>query len=90
MFYCAEAVLLEIDQEFSSHGEVQGAFGRELIKTGKLPAELHQYLLQAFRLRQEADYDAPSRIDKEAAVALLERARQFYAATLAFVETQNA
>ena len=86
MFYCTEAALLELNLEFSSHGEVQGAFGRELIKTGKLPPELHQFLLQAFRQRQEADYDAPSRIDENAALALLEQSRRFYTAIAAFIE----
>lgn len=65
-----------------------GAFGRELIKTGKLPVELHQYLLQAFRQRQEADYDAPSRIDKDAAAALLERSKRFYDETFSFIQNQ--
>lgn len=85
MFYAAEAVLLEQGLEFSSHGEVQGAFGRELVKTGKLPATLHRDLLRAFRDRQAADYDAPTRTTLDDAVPQLDNAKAFVAAVSDFV-----
>jgi len=86
MFYCAEAVLLEQGLEFSSHGEVHGAFGRELIKTGKLPNDLHQYLLEAFRRRQSADYDAPAEVTREDALRLFEQAQSFYETVFDFLQ----
>ena len=89
MFYCAEAIPLEEGLEFSSHGEVHGAFGRELIKSGKLPPELHQYLLEAFRRRQAADYDAPAKVTEEDVKILLDYAEKFYTSISEFISFQE-
>lgn len=48
MFYIAEALLAERDLEFSSHGAVHGAFGREFAKTRLLDPKFHGWLLRAF------------------------------------------
>jgi uncharacterized protein (UPF0332 family) len=57
MFYCAEALLLTKDMKFSKHSAVISFFGKEFIKTGILPTELHRYILRAFKERQKSDYD---------------------------------
>ena len=49
----------------SSHGAVHGAFGDRLAKSGRLNPKLHRYLLDAYRVRQSADYDAPADISEE-------------------------
>lgn len=56
MFYAAEALLAEQDLEFSSHGAVHGAFGKEFAKSGALDPKYHQWLLGAFESRQSATY----------------------------------
>ncbi len=77
MFYAAEAVLLEEGVEFSSHGAVHGAFGERFAKGGRLDAKLHRYLLDAYRARQSADYDAPANISAEDAATVVKRAEEF-------------
>lgn len=77
MFYAAEAALLEEGLEFSSHGAVHGAFGERLAKSGRLDPKLHRYLLDAYRARQSADYDAPADISEEDARVVIDRAQEF-------------
>ena len=77
MFYAAEALLLEEDLEFSSHGGVHGAFGERFTKTGRLDAKFHRFLLDAYRARQSADYDAPADVSREDAETLMSRAAEF-------------
>lgn len=47
MFHAAEALLLSKGLEFSSHGAVQSAYGREFAKTGLLRVRFHRALLDA-------------------------------------------
>lgn len=82
MFYAAEALLLDRGLRFSSHGSVHAAFGREFVLAGTADPDSHRYLLDAFRARQAADYEAPVDVSREDAVAQLERAAKF----LAFAE----
>jgi uncharacterized protein (UPF0332 family) len=77
MFYAAEAVLLEEGLEYSSHGALHAAFSERLTRTGRLDIKLHRYLLDAFRARQSADYDAPSDISGDDARAAVDRAVEF-------------
>ncbi len=88
MFYAAEAALLEEGMEFSSHGAVHGAFGERLTKSGRLEAKLHRYLLDAFRARHAADYDAPSDISEEDAKTLVERAEEFILALKKYLDVE--
>lgn len=77
VFYAAEAALLEEGLEFSSHGAVQGAFGECFVKNGRLDPKLHRYLLDAFRARQSADYDAPADITEQDVRILVDRTEEF-------------
>lgn len=79
MFYVAEAILKNRDLVFSSHGAVQGAFGKEIIKAGLMDAKYHRYLLDAFRQRQEADYNT-DKVSTESARDLIQAAEEFIAA----------
>ncbi|MGB2927129.1 MAG: HEPN domain-containing protein [Limnothrix sp.] len=56
MFYIAEAFLWEKDLSFSSHSAVIAAFGKEIVKTGIVPTQLHRQLINAQRKRTQADY----------------------------------
>jgi uncharacterized protein (UPF0332 family) len=77
MFYAAEALLLAGGQAFSSHGAVIAAFGKQYAKTELLPRRYHQYLTEAFRVRQVADYDFYDQSSPEEALTAIERAEEF-------------
>jgi uncharacterized protein (UPF0332 family) len=56
MFYIAEALLIEQGLTYSSHSAVIGAFGKKIVKTGKIDARFHRYLLDAQDIRNVGDY----------------------------------
>lgn len=63
MFYCTEALLLSKGFSFSSNRGVISGFGQHFVKTGKLPAEMHQWLREAFDKRQLGEYEAVRSLD---------------------------
>jgi len=77
MFYSLEALLLDKNLSFSKHSGVISAFGREFIKTGLVDKKFHQYVLQAFDLRNVGDYGAMHAVPGEKAVELMDNAREF-------------
>ena len=77
MFYAAEALLLSAGREFSSHGALHAAFGEYFVKTGRIDSKYHRYLIDAFRERQVADYDAPAKVSKKNAETLIRQAKEF-------------
>ena len=77
MFYAAEAVLLTKNLSFSKHKAVISAFGKEFVKTDLLPQPLHQYLRNAFKLRQLGDYGFPGAVSEKKAWTLIEQTRDF-------------
>jgi uncharacterized protein (UPF0332 family) len=79
MFYAAEALPHSRGLQFSSHGAVHAAFGKEFIKSGQLDAKFHRALLEAFRQRQEADYNTEP-ISLQAAEEIIRDAEAFFAA----------
>ncbi len=85
MFYVAEALLVEEGEEFSSHGAVHSAFGRLFAKSGRLDPKFHRYLIDAYRERQAADYDAPVEVGREEAETLLAQATEFLDAARGFL-----
>ncbi len=74
MFYSIEALFLHQDRSFSSHKAVISAFGREFIKTGIFPATFHQYILEAFDLRNTGDYGSMYAIEEKKAQELIQNA----------------
>ena len=77
MFYTAEALLLTRNLSFSKHKAIIAAFGKEFIKTNLLPQLLHQYLRNAFKLRQLGDYGLPGSVSEKKAQILIEQTREF-------------
>ena len=90
MFYAAEGALVEEGLEFSSHGAVHGTFGERFAKTGRLDQKFHRYLLDAYRARQSADYDAPADISQADADVIVQRAREFIEATKRMLASGSA
>lgn len=77
MFYVAEAILLLDNLSFSKHFGVISAFGQYFVKTGRVPAHFHRYLLDAQAERKAGDYDIDTNLTEEDAKEQIERAGQF-------------
>jgi len=77
IFYATEALLINAGLHFSSHGAVHAAFGQHFVKTGRVDPKFHRYVLDAFRSRQTADYDALPEVSKASAQEMLTQAREF-------------
>lgn len=84
MFYAAEAVLEFEGVSRSKHSGVIAEFGRRFAKTGRLPRELHRFLIEAFEARNQADYDTGS-VEPAAADEHISRAGQFLEAAEALL-----
>jgi uncharacterized protein (UPF0332 family) len=81
MFYCASALLREEGLSFSKHSAVIAAFGQHFARTGRVPVELHQWLVQAEKARLVAEYVAGRPVPFEEAEAQIRRAERFLAVT---------
>lgn len=77
MFYVAEAFLEGDGLAFSKHSAVVGAFGLHFSKTGRVPQELHRYLIDAEDARHTADYGPRIHINAARATELIEHAERF-------------
>lgn len=76
MFYSLEALLLDKNLSFSKHSGVISTFGKDFVKTGLFDQKFHQYVLEAFDLRNVGDYGAMHAVHKEKAVELMVNARE--------------
>ena len=86
MFYLAEAMLLTEGKSFSSHAAVISAFGKDFIRAGKLPKQLHQHLRQAQDKRLASDYNMPGNFTREEAEEQLRHAQEFLGIIRPFLE----
>lgn len=68
---------MEEECSFSKHSAVIADFGKNFAKTGKVPQEFHQYLINAFNKRNIADYDAEVIVEKADAELQIKRAEEF-------------
>lgn len=64
VFHIISALLLSKDLVFSSHSQLIGAFNREFIKSGILPADMAEKTRNLFKLRQSGDYSIDPDIDR--------------------------
>jgi len=87
MLYCAEALLLAKDLKFSKHSAVIANFGKEFVKKGLLPAELHGYLIKAFKERQRGDYEVINLPGEAEAEDLEKKAEEFLSKTKEYLRT---
>ncbi len=76
MFYVASALLLGQGFTFSKHSTVVALFGQHLAKTGQVPIEFHQYLIEAMKVRHVGDYTTKP-VDSAEARLQITRAEQF-------------
>ncbi len=87
MFYLAEALLLGEGLSFSKHSAVIAAFGRHFVKSGRLTAELHDFIRQAQDQRNRADYGTGDPLCEEDSANQIRRAERFRAAAVELLET---
>jgi len=89
MFYTAEALLHERDLKFSKHGALHAAYGKELTKSGLLDPKFHRWLLNAFDVRLQEDYDAETLVSGERVEEMLGQARMFLTAAREFLSKED-
>ena len=77
MFYVAEALLLTKSLSFSKHKAVISFFGKEFVKSGAIPKQMHSYITDAFRYRQLGDYGISGSISRDKAKELMGHAEEF-------------
>lgn len=85
MFYFVEGLLWNHGISRSSHQGVISAFAAEFCKTNRLPSEMHRWLLDAFHMRHEGDYRAPSAVRERDVVDLQIKAQEFLRRTESFL-----
>lgn len=86
-FYVAEALLFSEGSSYSRHSQVVAQFGRRFAKTGELDARYHRLLIEAFELRQAADYSAaPGTISREDAEHTIREGKEFLAAAREYLD----
>lgn len=88
-FYIAEALLLRRDLTFSRHGQVIAQYGLHFAKTGELPPNYHQAMIQIFSLRQAGDYEAAPNLDKGEVRELIEEGRNFLDAARDYLDRED-
>jgi len=86
MFYPAEALLFSRGLAFSRHSGVIAAFAKEFVKTGAFDSRFHRYLLDAFELRNEADYGTIKTVSEEEAHQVIDESRELLAAVEEYLD----
>jgi uncharacterized protein (UPF0332 family) len=88
-FYTAEALLFSRGLSYSRHSQVVAQFGRHFAKTEELDARYHRLLIEAFALRQAADYSAtPETVSEEDAEHTIQEGKDFLSAARDCLERQ--
>lgn len=82
----AEALLNEIGLQFSKHGDVMGAYGREFSKTKLLDQKFHRWLIEGFDTRLIGDYHVDTKIEGDAVANMINQAREFLEAAREYLE----
>ncbi|MCD7715135.1 MAG: HEPN domain-containing protein [Lachnospiraceae bacterium] len=77
MFAATRAVLALDGVDFSKHAGVISYFQKEYVKTGKVDAKYSKYLMNAFQIRNHADYADYYVVARDDAEKQYERAKEF-------------
>jgi uncharacterized protein (UPF0332 family) len=86
LFYIAEALLNEKGLQFSQHGDVIGAYGKEFSKTKLLDPKFHRWLIKGFDTRLIGDYHVDTQIEKNLVSGMVNQAREFFEAAQKYLE----
>src|SRR3989304_9361451 len=77
LFYIAEALLNEKGLQFSKHGDVIAAYGKEFSKTKLLDQKFHRWLISGFDTRLISDYQVEPNIEESIVASMINQAREF-------------
>jgi uncharacterized protein (UPF0332 family) len=88
MFYVAEALLGEMELEFSQHGQVIGAYGLHFAKTKVLDPKYHRWLVDGFDTRVSGDYGVDTGIGRDIVSEMINQAREFLLDGKKYLESQ--
>ncbi len=88
LFYVAEALLNEKGFQYSKHGDVIGAYGREFSKTKLLDQRFHRWLISGFDTRQMGDYQVDTNIEAALVSSMILQAREFLEAAREYLNKQ--
>jgi uncharacterized protein (UPF0332 family) len=84
-FYIAQALLHNRGLAFTRHGQVIAQYGLHFAKTGLLDSRFHTLLIDAFTLRQSADYEADAVVETQEVLEVIRQGREFLAAASAIL-----
>jgi uncharacterized protein (UPF0332 family) len=87
MFYTAGALLSEKGLRYRKHSGVSSALGEHFVKTGRLNAKYHRWLLDAFDRRIQGDYGLAFAPDTEEVDETIDHAGQFLEVARQLLET---
>lgn len=79
MFYVASALLAEHGLRASKHSGVHALFGEHFVKSGRIDAKFHRFLLDAFDRRLHADYSFETAITEAEVITMIAETREFMA-----------
>ena len=65
VFHLVSMTLFLDGKAYSSHGQLIGAFNKEIISTGLIPASVGKAVGRLFSLRQNADYDFFEKVNEQ-------------------------
>jgi len=88
LFYIAEALLNEKGLQFSKHGNVIGAYGKEFSKTKLLDPKFHRWLRVGFDTRLVSDYQVDNFLDAAVVSSMINQAREFLEAAREYLNKQ--
>ena len=86
MEHAACAMLAARGEKYSSHGAVQARFGELFSKTHLMDPRFHRYLLDAFRLRHNAQYEVGLDISRDDLERILKNTTEFVAMAEQFLK----
>lgn len=89
LFYIAEALLNEKGLQFSKHGDVIGAYGKEFSKTKLLDQKFHRWLIEGQDTRLLGDYHVNTKIEMDIVADMINQAREFLEAAQMYLGKQN-
>jgi len=80
MFYAACAALLSANVRLPKrHRTIMSLFHQHFVRTERLPQELHQDLVESYKLRQQSDYEISAGIGIDELQTIVDRAEAFVA-----------
>jgi uncharacterized protein len=89
MFHAVTALLRLRQMTFSRHNAAIAAFGREFVVTALFAREHHKALIEAFELRQLADYSPGVGVGEQGARRLVDQATAFARDAEAYIRAQS-